>query len=212
MLSVKEIRISPYFFHAHLLIHTHLYPIAVLYPLDPCLLSLFPPFNKRGREKNKGEGGDTDENWSISASIPQTSSTTKLQTPQELASPLPLPPTVLPRAINALVIHSTLLPSFLPSSPSFLSFFPQTRCALQPKEGGAVEGGFDRGKEEKKEIYIRDEIIIEARIKGIPRPSPPPPYPLFVNAKRTPLFSCSIFVNLSRYNRGGRDFFERGKG
>lgn len=42
------------------------------------------------------------------------------------------------------------------------------------KEGGAVEGGFDRGKEEKKEIYIRDEIIIEARIKGMPRPSLPP--------------------------------------
>lgn len=171
MLSVKEIRISPYFFHAHLLIHTHLYPIAVLYPLDPCLLSLFPPFNKRGREKNKGEGGDTDENWSISASIPQTSSTTKLQTPQELASPLPLPPTVLPRAINALVIHSTLLPSFLPPPLFFLS---SNEMRVATKEGGAVEGGFDRGKEEKKEIYIRDEIIIEARIKGMPRPFLPP--------------------------------------
>lgn len=142
MLSVKEIRISPYFFHAHLLIHTHLYPIAVLYPLDPCLLSLFPPFNKRGREKNKGEGGDTDENWSISASIPQTSSTTKLQTPQELASPLPLPPTVLPRAINALVIHSTLLPSFLPPPLFFPSFLKRdARC--NQRRGGAVEGGFD---------------------------------------------------------------------
>lgn len=202
MLSVKEIRISPYFFHAHLLIHTHLYPITVLYPLDPCLLSLFPPFNKRGREKNKGEGGDTDENWSISASIPQTSSTTKLQTPQELASPLPLPPTVLPRAINALVIHSTLLPSFLPPPLFFPSFLKRDARCNQRR----VEGGFDRGKEEKKEIYIRDEIIIEARIKGMSRP-------LFVNAKRTPLFSCSIFVNLSRYNRGRkRDFFERGKG
>lgn len=44
--------------------------------------------------------------------------------------------------------------------------------------GGAVEEGFDRGKEEKKEIYIRDEIIIEARIKGMPRPSPS--LPLFL--------------------------------
>lgn len=182
MLSVKEIRISPYFFHAHLLIHTHLYPIAVLYPLDPCLLSLFPPFNKRGREKNKGEGGDTDENWSISASIPQTSSTTKLQTPQELASPLPLPPTVLPRAINALVIHSTLLPSFLPPPLFFPSFLKRDARCNQRR--GAVEGGFDRGKEEKKEIYIRDEIIIEARIKGMPRPSPP--YPPLCKCKAEP--------------------------
>lgn len=70
--------------------------------------------------------------------------------------------------------------------------------------GGRLRGGFDRGKEEKKEIYIRDEIIIEARIKGMSRP-------LFVNAKRNPLFSCSIFVNLSRFNRGGEEerFFLR---
>lgn len=184
MLSVKEIRISPYFFHAHLLIHTHLYPIAVLYPLDPCLLSLFPPFNKRGREKNKGEGG---ENWSISASIPQTSSTTKLQTPQELASPLPLPPTVLPRAINALVIHSTLLPSFLPSSPSFLSFFPQTRCALQPKEGGRrLRGASIEGKKKRKKYIFATKLSSRLGLKGCL--APPLLTPLFVNAKRTPCF------------------------
>lgn len=174
MLSVKEIRISPYFFHAHLLIHTHLYPIAVLYPLDPCLLSLFPPFNKRGREKNKGEGGDTDENWSISASIPQTSSTTKLQTPQELASPLPLPPTVLPRAINALVIHSTLLPSFLPSSPSFLSFFPQTRCALQPKKRGRLRGASIEGKKKRKKYIFATKLSSRLGLKGCLAPSYPP--------------------------------------
>lgn len=52
------------------------------------------------------------------------------------------------------------------------------------KEGGAVEGGFDRGKEEKKEIYIRDEIIIEARIKGMSRPSPP--YPPLCKCKAEP--------------------------
>lgn len=154
MLSVKEIRISPYFFHAHLLIHTHLYPIAVLYPLDPCLLSLFPPFNKRGREKNKGEGGDTDENWSISASIPQTSSTTKLQTPQELASPLPLPPTVLPRAINALVIHSTLLPSFLPPPLFFPSFLKRdARC--NQRRGGGWGGLRSRERRKERNIYSR---------------------------------------------------------
>lgn len=153
MLSVKEIRISPpYFFHAHLLIHTYLYPIAVLYPLDPCLLSLFPPFNKRGREKNKGEGG---ENWSISASIPQTSSTTKLQTPQELASPLPLPPTVLPRAINALVIHSTLLPSFLPPPLFFLSFLKRDACCNQRRGGGGWEGLRSRERRKERNIYSR---------------------------------------------------------
>lgn len=154
MLSVKEIRISPYFLHAHLLIHTYLYPIAVLYPLDPCLLSLFPPFNKRGREKNKGEGGDTDENWSISASIPQTSSTTKLQTPQELASPLPLPPTVLPRAINALVIHSTLLPSFLPPPLFFPSFLKRdARC--NQRRGGGWGGLRSRERRKERNIYSR---------------------------------------------------------
>lgn len=183
MLSVKEIRISPYFFHAHLLIHTHLYPIAVLYPLDPCLLSLFPPFNKRGREKNKGEGG---ENWSISASIPQTSSTTKLQTPQELASPLPLPPTVLPRAINVLVIHSTLLPSFLPSSPSFLSFFPQTRCALQPKEGGRLRGASIEGKKKRKKYIFATKLSSRLGLKGCLAP----PYPPLCKCKADP----SVFV------------------
>lgn len=185
MLSVKEIRISPYFFHAHLLIHTHLYPIAVLYPLDPCLLSLFPPFNKRGREKNKGEGGDTDENWSISASIPQTSSTTKLQTPQEFASPLPLPPTVLPRAINALVIHSTLLPSFLPPPLFFPSFLKRdARC--NQRRGERLRGASIEGKKKRKKYIFATKLSSRLGLKGCLAPSPP--YPLFVNAKRTPCF------------------------
>lgn len=209
MLSVKEIRISPYFFHAHLLIHTHLYPIAVLYPLDPCLLSLFPPFNKRGREKNKGEGGDTDENWSISASIPQTSSTTKLQTPQELASPLPLPPTVLPRAINALVIHSTLLPSFLPPPLFFPSFLKRdARC--NQRRGERLRGTSIEGKKKRKKYIFATKLSSRLGLKGCL--APPPSYPPLCKCKADPLFSCSIFVNLSRYNRGGRDFFERGKG
>lgn len=185
MLSVKEIRISPYFFHAHLLIHTHLYPIAVLYPLDPCLLSLFPPFNKRGREKNKGEGGDTDENWSISASIPQTSSTTKLQTPQELASPLPLPPTVLPRAINALVIHSTLLPSFLPPPLFFPSFLKRdARC--NQRRGERLRGASIEGKKKRKKYIFATKLSSRLGLKGCL--APPLLTPLFVNAKRTPCF------------------------
>lgn len=178
MLSVKERRISPYFFHAHLLIHTHLYPIAVLYPLDPCLLSLFPPFNKRGREKNKG--GDTDENWSISASIPQTSSTTKLQTPQELASPLPLPPTVLPRAINALVIHSTLLPSFLPPPLFFLSFLKRdARC--NQRRGGRLRGASIEGKKKRKKYIFATKLSSRLGLKGCL--APPPPYPSFCKCK-----------------------------
>lgn len=174
MLSVKEIRISPYFFHAHLLIHTHLYPIAVLYPLDPCLLSLFPPFNKRGREKNKGEGGDTDENWSISASIPQTSSTTKLQTPQELASPLPLPPTVLPRAINALVIHSTLLPSFLPPPLFFPSFLKRDARCNQRGGGGRLRRASIEGKKKRKKYIFATKLSSRLGLKGCLAPSYPP--------------------------------------
>lgn len=200
MLSVKEIRISPYFLHAHLLIHTYLYPIAVLYPLDPCLLSLFPPFNKQGEKKTRGREEKTGQFPPRFLKHPRRQSCKRPKN-----SPPPSPSLRLSfhaRLTPSLSIPPFFLPSFLPLF-SFLLSSNEMRVAT--KGGGAVEGGFDRGKEEKKEIYIRDEIIIEARIKGMSRP-------LFVNAKRNPLFSCSIFVNLSRYNRGGRDFFERGKG
>lgn len=154
MLSVKEIRISPYFFHAHLLIHTHLYPIAVLYPLDPCLLSLFPPFNKRGK-KTRGREETRTKTGQFPPRFLKHPRRQSCKRPKN--SPPPSPSLRLSfhaRLTPSLSIPPFFLPSFLPPPLFFPSFLKRDARCNQRRGGG--RGGL-RSRERRKErnIYSR---------------------------------------------------------
>lgn len=170
MLSVKEIRISPYFFHAHLLIHTYLYPIAVLYPLDPCLLSLFPPFNKQGKKKTRGREEKTGQ---FPPRFLKHSRRQSCKRPKN--SPPPSPSLRLSfhaRLTPSLSIPPFFLPSFLPLF-SFLLSSNEMRVAT--KGGGRrLRGASIEGKKKRKKYIFATKLSSRLGLKGCLAPSYPP--------------------------------------